>query len=264
MGIVNISSKKLLYEKKEGKNVFYNYYNRTDLKKFNEKILGVGELTEESRQLDAIAAIFDLSGFTDFCAQPDPYLVLPKYLSRFIKWLFDNIVNEQTFKKYRKGRLLHTHLPFFAKFLGDGVLLLWDTKDMNMVNMCNVILLLSRTCRRYNREFVPQIKKEMSYVPRTLRCGAARGSVCTVGGGRDYVGVCINTASRLQKLGSLTFCFACKGIDFSKAATDETLKMYTTKLVEIRGVGKEELVYVRVSEYDKLSQKERKNFKDVE
>lgn len=262
MGSYNIRLKRRAVKKGKG-NIIYSYYTGTDIKKFNEKILGIGELSKKSNQVEVIAAIFDLAGFTSFCSHSDPYLFLPKYLSKFIKWLFDEIIDTQTVRKYRKGRLLHAHLPFFVKFIGDGVLLLWDTKNMSQTKICNVIVLLSRISRRYAREFLPSIRKEITYAPSKLRCGAAMGSVCTLGGGKDYVGVCINTASRLQKTSDLTFCFAVKGLEFLDVMPKKTAKLYTIKEWPIRGVGEAELVCIRKSEYEQLSPKKQKKFKDL-
>ena len=263
MGSYNIRPKRKPVKKGKG-NIIYSYYTGTDIKKFNEKILGIGELNKKSSQIEVIAAIFDLAGFTSFCAHSDPYLFLPKYLNRFIKWLFDTIVNEQTVKNYKRGKLLYSHLPFFAKFMGDGVLLLWDTKNMSQSNICNVIILLSRISRRYAREFLPSIKKETAYPPSKLRCGASMGSVCTLGGGKDYVGACINTASRLQKTSDLTFCFALKGLEFFFDTTSKkTSKLYTTKGWAIRGVGGDELICIRKHEYEQLGTKKQKKFKDL-
>jgi len=251
-------------QKVGGKRVVFNYYTGTELKKFNHKLLGIGDLNEKSKQMDVIAAVFDLEGFTGFCRQPDPYLVLPEFLSSFLNWLFEKVVTELTRKKFRAGRLLHTELPFFAKFLGDGVLFLWSTENMDRIWINNVIVLLSRICNRYSNDFAGKIGKEMSYVPKHLRCGVARGSVCSVGGGKDYVGPCINIASRLQKLSGLKFCFALKGIDFfMDGMPKENAKRYVVKSTEIRGLGKDERVCLRKSDYEQLTKREKGLFRDV-
>ena len=51
---------------------------------FNPSILGLGDISVPSREIEAIAAVFDLVGFTRFCNQVDPHLAVPTYLSRFL------------------------------------------------------------------------------------------------------------------------------------------------------------------------------------
>ena len=58
------------------------------LEKFNPPVLGLGNIDAPSREVEAIAAVFDLSRFTSFCNQVDPHLAVPQYLSRFLEWLF--------------------------------------------------------------------------------------------------------------------------------------------------------------------------------
>ncbi len=52
--------------------------------KFNAGLLGLGDISLRSTQVEALAAIFDLSGFTIFCGQVDPHLAVPEYLSQFL------------------------------------------------------------------------------------------------------------------------------------------------------------------------------------
>lgn len=263
MGKIKIKSERKII-KERGKWLEYTYYTGTEIKKFNSRLLSIGDVNEDSRQFDVIAAVFDLTGFTNFCRQPDPYLILPKYLSSFLTWLFESVVDEMTRKKFRTGKLLHTELPFFAKFTGDGVIFLWSTENMHTAQIDNVIVLLSRICSRYKTEFFRIASKEMSYVPGNLRCGVTRGSVCSVGGGKDYVGPCINIASRIQKLSKLTFCFTLKGIDFFGDTAPKSRKgIFIVKAVEIEGIGKDERVCIKKTEYERLPQKEKRLFRDV-
>ena len=45
--------------------------------RFNPDVLGLGDISSRSTQVEALAAIFDLSGFTNFCSQVDPHLAVP-------------------------------------------------------------------------------------------------------------------------------------------------------------------------------------------
>ena len=56
--------------------------------------------------------------------------------------------------------------------------------------------------------FIPLINSKFRVPEETRDVGyCSRAGVISIGGGRDYVGSCINIASRLQKLSDLTFCF---------------------------------------------------------
>lgn len=227
---------------------------------FNPEVLGLGDISLRSTQMEALAAVFDLSGFTNFCSQVDPHLSVPEYLSRFLDWLFDDIKKEFVRKTYRKGRQLWADLPFLAKFLGDGVLFLWNTREMDGIEICNVVATLHDMCEDYVADFYPRIKKVVTGPPNKLRCGIARGSVLSVGNGEDYVGPCINVASRLQKLSLLTFCVSRRGFDFTKH-NEASLKLYAVKSVSLPGIGENELVWVRKKEFDGLPEKEKELFR---
>lgn len=230
---------------------------------FNPQVLGLGDISSRSKEVEAIAAVFDLSGFTNFCSKPDPQLAVPEYLSRFLDWLFNELKQQVVEKSYKEGKELWTDLPFLAKFLGDGVLFLWNTKNMSGFAMCNVVSSLWNTCLKYEREFYPEIKKAVTEPPSNLRCGVARGKVFSVGSGQDYVGPCINIASRLQKLSLLTFCVSRTGFDFEKYRAKETARNYVLKSVSLVGIGDKELVWVRKVEFDRLPTKEKKLLREL-
>jgi len=227
---------------------------------FNPKVLGLGNIRLPSTRTEALAAVFDLSKFTHFCSLVDPHLSVPEYLSRFLNWLFNDIKKQFVEKSYKEGKRLWAELPFLAKFLGDGVLFLWGSKKMDGVEICNVVGGLHDICLNYAQNFYPRIKKVVAEPPNILRCGIARGSVFSVGNGEDYVGPCINIASRLQKLSLLTFCVSRRGFDFKKH-NKSLAQQYVVKAVSLRGIGEDELVWVRKREFDDLPEKERELFR---
>ena len=229
--------------------------------RFNPDVLGLGDIGARSAQLEAMAAIFDLAGFTSFCSQVDPHLAVPEYLSRFLDWLFAEIKTGFVKEGDTEEKLLWAGLPFLAKFLGDGVLFLWDTRNMSGAEICNIVTSLWEICGNYVHEFHPTIKKIVAQPPRLLRCGIARGTVFSVGNGEDYVGPCINIASRLQKLSSLTFCFSRRGFDIERYMPEETAAKYTLKYAPLRGIGDDELVWVRREEFDALTDEEKACFR---
>ncbi len=228
--------------------------------RFNTDVLGLGDIGLPSAQVEALAAVFDLCGFTSFCSQVDPHLAVPEYLSRFLDWLLAEIKKGSVKENLEEEKILWASLPFLAKFLGDGVLFLWDTKNMGGAEICNVVTSLWEICGNYVREFYPTIRKVVSQPPKVLRCGVSRGLVFSVGNGEDYVGPCINIAARLQKLSSLTFCFSRRGFDVEKHMPEETAAKYVLKSAPLRGIGEDELVWVRKEEFDGLQDEEKAFF----
>jgi hypothetical protein len=100
--------------------------------------------------------------------------------------------------------------------------------------------------------------------PAVLRCGMARGKVFTIGNGSDYIGHCINNASRLSNLAPLTFCFPCRGFVIREYLSPEYAQLFVPKYVSIRGVGDDELIWVVKEEFDNLTEKQKLQFRSVE
>jgi len=73
---------------------------KTKFDEFTPVVLGVGKIGPRSREVDAVCAIFDLQGFTDFSRQVDPQLVLPAFLSEFLEWLFASVRENWIVRKY--------------------------------------------------------------------------------------------------------------------------------------------------------------------
>lgn len=260
MGVLRLNYKKI---KSEGGKGHYFSVDSSDFEKFSPEVLGLGDLSTPGVYVEALAAVFDLEGFTKFCNQSDPHLATPEFLSEFLKWLFERISSKITVEedKANKKMTMWCSLPFFSKFMGDGILFLWDTTYANSnLEIGNVILLLKRVCADYVSEFRPKVKHMVAGTPVRLRCGIARGRIISVGNGQDFVGSCINVASRLQKLGQLSFCFARKGINPELCFRPVPRKMFKSKQVSIRGIGEEELVVVVEKEFDALPSKEKKLF----
>jgi hypothetical protein len=216
--------------------------------KFNPSVLGLGQLTNESVTKGAICAVFDLQGFTVFCKQVEPHLSVPIFLNDFLHWIFEAIRKETIEKQLSDGVALWHDLPFYVKYLGDGLLVLWDTNGMSLTAQHNLILSCLSITKKYVKDFMPVMRKKTSDTPPILRCGMAKGNVFSVGNGDDYVGSCINIASRLQKMNGLTFAFARRGFDPEGRFKDKG-NNWILKKVEIRGIGDGELIYIRLNEF---------------
>lgn len=66
--------------KVDGRELLFDVYTDSQYKRFNYKVLGLGDISLPSQQREAVAAVFDLTGFTNFCKQVDPHLCVPTFL----------------------------------------------------------------------------------------------------------------------------------------------------------------------------------------
>ncbi|HJR06052.1 MAG TPA: hypothetical protein VJ842_02050 [Pyrinomonadaceae bacterium] len=260
---INLDYSKVKEKGPDNKIYTHNVLSKGDYNSFNPTALGLGNISQDGTYVQAIACFYDLEGFTSFSNQVDSHLVVPEFLKRFVDWLFQSL--RESFKASESNEKVKIwgSLPFYTKFLGDGILFLWDTDYSTGIHgMSNTINLLHKICLRYQSEFLPEIRKHVSKPPSKLRCGVARGQIISIGDGNDYVGSCINIASRLQKLSKLTFAISRRGLDLHNVSGHKYWQNFILKKVELRGIGDEELIYIRKVEFDELSSKERKIFKD--
>ncbi len=234
------------------------------LKRFNPTMLELGDIGAPCQEREAIAAVFDLTGFTTFCNQVDSYLAIPRFLNDFLEWFFKSIREKLTEGNYANRSSFCAELPIMVKFLGDGLLVLWNARRMTEDQICRITATLYGICRAYRQEFYPQISMAVNKPPRVLRCGVARGKVFSVGDGNDYVGHCINNASRLSRIGSLSFCFPHRGFQVREHMPVEYLRLFAPKYVSIRGVGDNELVWVVKEEFERLPEKNKEMFRSLE
>ena len=230
--------------------------------KFNSALLGLGDIKQEAVGIDAIAAVFDLQGFTNFCKQIEPHLSVPIFLSDFLGWLMERLKEEAKEKEYEEGILLYSPLPFLVKFMGDGLLVLWDAGQMTESNRRNVIASCDSICRDYRATFLVGIEEKVSDPPPALRCGVARGMVYSVGDGNDYVGSCINMAARLENLPGVTIAFNLRGFNLY-GYTGYLRQAFVIKQVSVRGIGERELVGIRQADYDGMAPEDKAVFRDV-
>src|ERR1044072_7217165 len=184
------------------------WLRKSIFKKFGTSIFGLEDILANKETFEALAVIVDLKDFTTFCDQRDPHLVVPQFLKSCLEWLFDRLRVQLLMEEEGNNVVLWSHLPFFGKFLGDGVLLLWDVTYMGGEAKRNIGQSFDVIRNDYQTKFLPSLKQHISTAPPKLRCGMAQGQVTSIADGRDFVGLCINIASRLQKLGDGAFSFA--------------------------------------------------------
>jgi class 3 adenylate cyclase len=219
--------------------------------------------TVDGERFDALAAIFDLQGFTSFFDVRDPFATVPEFIEKFLQWLFETLRAEFSKKLVGDTVLLWSYLPMFAKFMGDGVLLLWsiptDQRHGGAPAIGNIVARLHRTCVSYRDTFRPSISETFSDSPATLRCGGAFGQIAAVGDRHDYVGPCINVAARLQKLATLSFAFSRHGCDPDRCFKGEWRDVFTPAIVQIRGIHRAEPILIDVKEFESIPLKLRKD-----
>lgn len=234
--------------------------------RFNPELLSLGNLDTKSNVTSAITAFFDLEGFTNFSKQVDPDLSIPIFLNRYLNWFFDEVRNETTnekeSKKSKEGIVIWHSFPLLIKFLGDGLLVIWEIEDMNDVLQSNIILSCLEICKKYSNDFLPNIRKKVSDPPEKLRCGIAKGSIYSVGNGIDFVGPSINLAARLQKLPGLSFAFSGRGFNVEDV-WDRNMDEWELKNIDIRGMSNTENVYIIKEEYESLSEESKKYYRDI-
>jgi hypothetical protein len=255
-----IIEKKDYLQHKEGEEII-NIISKAKFDSFNEDILGLGKIETKSTQINALSVLFDLEGFTIFCKQIDPQLAVPEYLSDFLKWLFEQIRKELIETTYSDGYSTYSELPLLSKFMGDGILFIWDTDELDETEIMNIVWSMLEICRKYKSDFLKLISKKIVSAPSKLRCGIARGTIYSVGNGNDFVGPCINMSARLQKLNSLTFAFSRRGLNPEIEGSTYS-PQFVTKKTDIRGIGSEELVCILKSEHEELSKEDQVRFID--
>ena len=237
--------------------------NNDIISKFNPSILGLGDINAPCQEIEAVAAVFDLSGFTAFCNQVDAYLAIPAFLNNFFDWFFSSIIYGLTDED--GGRTYFwADLPILVKFTGDGILVVWNAYRMKDDQICRLAATLYNICYAYRQDFSPQINRVVNKPPSVLRCGVARGKVFSVGNGHDYIGHCINSASRLSNLNPLTFCFPHRGFAVQEYMPPEYAQLFVPKYISVRGIGDNELVWVVKEEFDNLSERNRMLFRSLE
>lgn len=229
---------------------------------FDASILGLGDISVDSIVRTVICTIFDLEEFTKFSKQMDPQLAVPVFLNDYLGWFFDQIKAETQMEEYDEGIQTWHDLPFFVKFMGDGMLLLFGTEGVGEIAQRNILTSCLAICNRYRLEFYGHIKQSVSDVPNKLRCGIAKGNVSSVGNRNDYVGPCINFASRLQNLPGSTIAFANRGFNVETKWTKEMLSRWLAKSIFVKGIGDSELIYIRKREYEQMSSEDQEFYSD--
>jgi len=214
-----------------------------------------------SRAKNAFVLVYDLEGFSRFFNQPDVQDYVPKFINRVQEAIGIALFGGSPYWE-PEGEIYEPLLaPIHEKFLGDGALFVWTppkgektfSEDF-AVRICN---------RLWNvKNFFPQILRKCAddvpvlELPQRIRFGVARGTVYeltrTRSNKKEYIGFCINLASRLQKY--------CPDLGFIASARiglpEATLEKHGyTRVVasKLRGFPKE-IVIVDKKEFERLDE----------
>ena len=221
---------------------------------------------QSSRGLNGIAMIFDLGGFSMFFNQPDAHTYIPRYLNHVRHCVETSLLGGDAYWLEDKNPLPPlTIQPVHRKFLGDGYLYIWTTQKeaqeftTDFISfLCNRLWVIQKRFDRINRACSDEVP--VYELPTTIRFGMARGTVYELSmqktTDREYIGVCINLASRLQKY--------CPGLNFLASARlgipENLLSKHgyiRTVATKIKGFPKEILI-VDKNEFKALSKETKK------
>lgn len=161
----------------------------------------------------AIAASFDMSGFSKFCRRPDAHA----YLHRYLSFLFDSF--DKAFEDFWRDvfkdttKLVQVPRPDFVKYTGDGALLFWvrDSGEDFSNKFCTSVVASLRHFQQQLPIKVAEWERQWRVhdLPKSARFGIATGPVHPLSTPPgpilipasevvDHAGYCINLAVRLQ------------------------------------------------------------------
>lgn len=225
---------------------------------------------DADRPTTGLALIFDISGFTNFFNKPDLQLYITKYINHIIECveicLYGGTAYWDHSTKYNDPSIK----PSFRKFLGDGMLYIWD----NMVTQADEnaklkIVLLNRlwnlqtNLEIINTRLFDQIP--IASLPGKIKFGVAQGTVYRLSeadGSQDYIGPCINLASRLVKYcPEINFiCSARLNLDKEILEKDGYFKVVAKELRSFEN----EIVIIDNNDYLRISAEEKARlFKEI-
>lgn len=213
----------------------------------------------------AFVLVFDLESFSKFFSQPDVYYYVAKYLNKAFQamdiligggdafWLSGKNKDEPN-KKIKTFRE-----PVHIKFMGDGALYIWTYKPEEEKEFRNSLIAFINNLWNFRIRFDAFIESCSDDVPvvdlpRNIRFGMASGSVYKLSYEKsrdtEYIGYCINLASRLQLYCRDLGFIASARISVDKAKLEKH-KYHRVIAKKLRGLP-DEIVIVDKENYDDL------------
>jgi class 3 adenylate cyclase len=216
---------------------------------------------------DGLALIFDLAEFTKFFNLADAHLFVPRFLNRVmeaIDILFFG--GEQYWLPENRTIAALSKAPIHEKFLGDGALYVWNLFEDEARTKALIANIVARcwNLQAFYSKVVDKCVEELPVreLPPAIRFGLARGNLYELraasDGHREYIGPCINLASRLQKYCPELRFIASARIDLP-ADQLKALTLIRVAASKIRGFPGE-IVLLDKGEYEKLSANNRNTY----
>ena len=208
-----------------------------------------------------IVVIFDLESFTRFfdSAGVNKNIVVASYINSFLSW-----INYRLKLEIKSRRL--PERPKLSKFLGDGILYVWEVEQQRMtplraLDLMNFCWNLTAGYDCYEEEFLPRFIQELGHnwsceYPKHLRASMTLGHAVKYvkqGGSVDYVSECINVASRLIKINPELYFVAHSDVYLGPEVYHHYWKK--KRAPNIRGLGGPVVVYVDIDDFKALSDK---------
>jgi len=225
---------------------------------------------EDNDNKHGFVMVFDLEGFTQFANQSG---VDDSHITEYLNFVFRaidiclfggkpfwNEYDENTWMAF--GQMERSAKPTQVKFMGDGALYLWTRPLDNSDFKLDFVLFLMNRLATLKQDFEKVVEfcsdeVQAFNVPERIRFGFARGIVYELSGQilaaqaqKEYVGPCINLASRLQNYCPELGFIASARLAISKSVLDEHGYMIVSAK-KIRGFQPEKVIVIR-EEYEQL------------
>lgn len=219
------------------------------------------------RPSNGLALIFDISGFTNFFNKPDIQDYITDYINQIINCVETCIWGGDIYW-IKPGQVETEATPMFIKpslrkFLGDGMLYVWEDDDkkiasdsairINLLNSLWNIHAQIDTINKKIRENMP-----VADLPADIKFGLAQGSIYKLtenDGTIDYIGPCINLASRLVKYCPDMSIIASTRLRIYKE--DIEAFKYKKVIAKVLRSFEKEIVIVDKNDYDNMVKEER-------
>lgn len=218
-----------------------------------------------------VALIFDLSGFSSFFNKPDLHLYITKYINHIIECVEINIYGGEDYWSKTPEKLSPLSLkPSMRKFLGDGVLYVWENNASDTLNetdfkkyLLNRLWNLQKNFSKINAKLYEEVPT--ADLPKAIKFGIAQGTLYKLteeDNSEDYIGPCINLASRLVKY--------CAEINFICSARVDLKRELVEKNGYFKIIAKElrsfenDIVIIDKNDYSRVPDADKKRlFKEI-
>jgi len=164
--------------------------------------------SKASRPMHGLVMFFDLEGFSQFFNQPDLQDYIPAYLNTVFESIHITIGGGKAYWMEDKKEFSPLQSPSHVKYLGDGAMYIWTAEEKTgdfdtdfIIRLCNRLWFLKNYFPKINKKCCEEIP--VAEVPQRIRFGLARGTLHELylkdSDRKDYVGVAVNLANRLQQ-----------------------------------------------------------------